>query len=108
MKAIAFPSRLGEWCFVTFATTKAVSGSRSIDIHKMSIISDEKPLPDDMSFRLDPNQILVITGDSGSGKTVLLHLAVEILRPDSAEIMIVSTRTSKGKYMDRNPSFPNP
>ena len=42
----------------------------------------------DVSFTLNQGEMILITGVSGSGKSVLLRLAMGLLKPDSGEILI--------------------
>jgi len=42
----------------------------------------------DVSFSLGSGEMIIITGTAASGKSVLLHLAAGLLRPDSGEILI--------------------
>ena len=42
----------------------------------------------DVSFTLHHGEMILITGVSGSGKSVLLRLAMGLLKPDSGEILI--------------------
>lgn len=60
----------------------------AIEFRNVSIAFDELQVLKDVSFKLHPNEMLFITGASGSGKTVLLHLAMGILRPDEGQIFI--------------------
>ena len=41
----------------------------------------------DVSFSLRSNEMLFLTGASGSGKSVLLRLAMGLLRPDEGQIL---------------------
>ena len=43
---------------------------------------------DDVSFTLHHGEMILITGVSGSGKSVLLRLAMGLLKPDSGQILI--------------------
>lgn len=43
---------------------------------------------DDVSFILHQGEMILITGVSGSGKSVLLRLAMGLLKPDSGQILI--------------------
>ena len=43
---------------------------------------------DDVSFTLNKGEMILITGVSGSGKSVLLRLAMGLLKPDSGAILI--------------------
>lgn len=42
----------------------------------------------DVSFTLDQGEMILLTGVSGSGKSVLLRLAMGLLKPDSGQILI--------------------
>ena len=42
----------------------------------------------DVSFQLDRGEMIFLTGPSGSGKSVLLQLAMGLLKPDSGQIFI--------------------
>ena len=50
---------------------------------------------DDLSIDIPKASSLALTGPSGSGKTTLLNLIGTILRPDSGEVTIDGTPTSK-------------
>ena len=41
-----------------------------------------------VSFRLDHGEMIAITGASGSGKSVLLRLAIGLLRPDEGQVLV--------------------
>jgi len=49
---------------------------------------DEKQVLKDVSFKLQPGEMIFITGESGSGKSVLLRLALALDHPDSGQILI--------------------
>src|SRR5215475_2193228 len=42
----------------------------------------------DVSFVLNQGEMILLTGVSGSGKSVLLRLAMGLLKPDSGQIFI--------------------
>lgn len=46
------------------------------------------------SIQCNPSETVLITGNSGKGKTTLLHLLAGLLRPKSGEISIASTDIS--------------
>lgn len=60
----------------------------AIEFRHVSLSFDGKPALRDVSFVLQHGEMLVLTGDSGSGKSVLLHLAIGLLRPDEGQIFI--------------------
>jgi phospholipid/cholesterol/gamma-HCH transport system ATP-binding protein len=59
-----------------------------IEFRDVSVRFDEKPALQKVSFTLERGEILGITGASGSGKTVLLHVAAGLLVPDEGHILI--------------------
>jgi phospholipid/cholesterol/gamma-HCH transport system ATP-binding protein len=54
----------------------------------VSLSFDEKPVLKDISFKLERGQMIFITGESGSGKSVLLRLAIALDHPDSGQVLI--------------------
>lgn len=43
---------------------------------------------DDVTFRVEPGEFVVLLGPSGSGKTTVLHLVSTLLRPDSGTVHV--------------------
>lgn len=68
--------------------TKTPSEAPAIEFRHVSLSFDERRILDDISFRLERGQMLFLTGASGSGKSVLLHLAIGLIRPDEGQIFI--------------------
>jgi phospholipid/cholesterol/gamma-HCH transport system ATP-binding protein len=66
-----------------------------IRFEQVSLSFDDKRVLDDVSFALERGQMIAITGDSGSGKTVLLRLAIGLLQPDSGKILIEGREVEK-------------
>jgi phospholipid/cholesterol/gamma-HCH transport system ATP-binding protein len=60
----------------------------AIEFRGVSIAFDEVAVLDDVSLVLEAGRMLVITGMSGAGKSVLMKLAAGLLPPDSGEILI--------------------
>ena len=83
------------------AIRKENGGNRGIippvEFRNVSISFNDLQVLRDVSFTLEPNEMLFVTGASASGKTVLLHLAMGILRPDSGEIFIEGQEITKLK-----------
>lgn len=69
-------------------TTKAASENLAIEFRNVSISFDDKVVLDDISFQLEPGDMICITGVSGSGKSVLLRLASGLIAPDEGEVFI--------------------
>jgi phospholipid/cholesterol/gamma-HCH transport system ATP-binding protein len=60
----------------------------AIEFRHVSISFDELRVLRDVSFELEPNEMLFITGASGSGKSVLVRLAMGMLRPDEGQVIV--------------------
>ena len=60
----------------------------AIEFRNVSISFDDLPALDNVSFRLAQGEMIVLTGVSASGKSVLLRLAMGLLRPDSGQIFV--------------------
>src|SRR5678815_2090355 len=59
-----------------------------LEFRNVSIAFDDKTALSDLSFRLYKGEMIFLTGESGSGKSVLLRLAMGLLKPDSGQIFI--------------------
>jgi ABC-type transporter Mla maintaining outer membrane lipid asymmetry ATPase subunit MlaF len=60
----------------------------AIEFRHVAISFDDKLALDDLSFRLEPGQMICITGVSGSGKSVLLRVAAGLSTPDAGEVLV--------------------
>jgi phospholipid/cholesterol/gamma-HCH transport system ATP-binding protein len=60
----------------------------AIEFRNVSLSFDGKPALVDLSFRLEQGEMVFLTGVSGSGKSVLLRLAMGLLKPDTGQIFI--------------------
>ena len=60
----------------------------AIEFRNVNVNFDEKPALIDVSFRLERGELALLTGVSGSGKSVLLRLAIGLLEPDAGTILI--------------------
>lgn len=59
-----------------------------IEFRNVSLSFDDVRALTDVSFKLERDEMILMTGVSGSGKSVLLHLAIGLLRPDEGQIFI--------------------
>jgi ABC-type multidrug transport system fused ATPase/permease subunit len=55
---------------------------------KYEYASNKKKIFDDLSIRINKNQLIGIHGESGSGKTTLINLLLGLLRPDNGAIVV--------------------
>jgi phospholipid/cholesterol/gamma-HCH transport system ATP-binding protein len=77
------------------SSTADNSATNAIEFRHVSINFDDNPALVDVSFKLDQGEMIFITGDSGCGKSVLLHLAMGLLKPDSGQIFIAGREIEK-------------
>jgi phospholipid/cholesterol/gamma-HCH transport system ATP-binding protein len=62
--------------------------SPAIEFRDVSLSFDDQPALTDVSFKLNREEMIFVSGRSGSGKSVLLKLAIGLLRPDEGQIFI--------------------
>lgn len=60
----------------------------AIEFRDVSLSFDEKQVLSNINFKLERGEMIFITGASGSGKSVLMKLAIALERPDSGQILI--------------------
>jgi ABC-type transporter Mla maintaining outer membrane lipid asymmetry ATPase subunit MlaF len=70
------------------ATETEINNAPAIEFRNVSLSFDEKRVLNDVSFKLERGEMIFITGVSGSGKSVLLRLAMALDQPDSGEVFI--------------------
>jgi phospholipid/cholesterol/gamma-HCH transport system ATP-binding protein len=66
----------------------------AIEFRNVSISFDDVQALRNVSFTLPRGEMILITGDSDSGKSVLLRLALSFLRPDEGQIWINGRETT--------------
>jgi phospholipid/cholesterol/gamma-HCH transport system ATP-binding protein len=62
--------------------------SSKISFQNVSLSYDERVVLDKVSFSLNPGEMKVILGGSGSGKSTILKLALGLIKPDDGAIFI--------------------
>jgi len=60
----------------------------AIEFRNVFLSFDDQPVLSDITFSLARGEMLLVTGISGSGKSVLLRLAMGLLKPDAGQILI--------------------
>jgi phospholipid/cholesterol/gamma-HCH transport system ATP-binding protein len=60
--------------------------SHMVELRDVVMAFEEKKVLDDMSLTVQPQERLVIMGQSGSGKSTILRLILGILRPSGGEV----------------------
>lgn len=66
-----------------------------IEFRDVSIAFDGKPALTGITFSLNRGEMILITGAAASGKSVLLRLAIGLLKPDSGQVFV------RGEEIDR-------
>ncbi|HPT27031.1 MAG TPA: ATP-binding cassette domain-containing protein [Bryobacteraceae bacterium] len=70
---------------------------------QVTVRFDEEPVLDGVSFKLRRGESLVLLGEAGSGKTVLLKTALGLIRPDSGRLFLFGedvTSASEQQWFD--------
>jgi len=60
----------------------------AIEFRHVFLSFGDQPILSDINFTLAQGEMVFVTGISGSGKSVLLRLAMGLLKPDSGQILI--------------------
>ncbi len=69
--------------------------SPAVEFRHASVSFDGSPALSDVSLVLNQGEMILLTGASGSGKSVLLRLAMGLLSPDSGQILIEGREIQK-------------
>jgi len=67
---------------------KDITDAPAIEFRNVCFSFGNQPILTDINFKLSRGEMLFITGISGSGKSVLLRLAMGFLKPSSGQILI--------------------
>ena len=67
----------------------------AIEFRNVFLSFGEQLVLNDVSFTLDRGEMILLTGVSGSGKSVLLRLAIGLLKPDSGQIFVEGEEIEK-------------
>ncbi|HSE23953.1 MAG TPA: ATP-binding cassette domain-containing protein [Pyrinomonadaceae bacterium] len=60
----------------------------AIEFRNVSFSFDGQSVIKDISFKLAQGEMILVIGESGSGKSVLLRLAIGLLQPDAGQIFV--------------------
>ena len=66
-----------------------------VELRDVHLQFEEKKVLDGVSFEVEPQQRLVIMGQSGSGKSTILRLILGILEPDAGSIFFKQFEISR-------------
>ena len=68
------------------------NGQHAIEVEHLSFTYQGKPVLKDISFVVEKNDFLLISGPNGGGKTTLLRLLLGILKPEGGSIRVFGER----------------
>jgi heme exporter protein A len=71
--------------------------SRTLEANALECVRGERKLFQNLSFSLEPGELLEVSGPNGSGKTSLLRMLCGLLSPTSGEILWEGTNIQKLK-----------
>jgi phospholipid/cholesterol/gamma-HCH transport system ATP-binding protein len=60
----------------------------AVEFRNVSLSFDDLVVLDNVSFKLERGEMLFLTGASGAGKSVLLHVAIGLQRPDEGQVFV--------------------
>jgi phospholipid/cholesterol/gamma-HCH transport system ATP-binding protein len=69
-------------------TTNPNSVAPAIEFRNVCLSFDGSTVLENINFKLDRGEMIFVTGVSGSGKSLLVRLAMGLIKPDSGEIFI--------------------
>jgi phospholipid/cholesterol/gamma-HCH transport system ATP-binding protein len=67
----------------------------AIEFRNVFLSFDGQRVLNDISLTLDRGEMIILTGVSGSGKSVLLRLALGLLKPDAGQILVEGKELQK-------------
>ena len=70
------------------AETAVETSFPAIEFRNVSLNFDGKPALSSISFQLAQGELIMLVGESASGKSVLLRLAIGLLQPDEGQIFV--------------------
>lgn len=65
-----------------------MSRTAKIEFRNVSLAYGDHIVLDRVNFRVEPGEMKVILGQSGSGKSTILRLAIGLIKPDAGEIFL--------------------
>jgi phospholipid/cholesterol/gamma-HCH transport system ATP-binding protein len=66
----------------------AVALKPAIEFRDVSLMFEDTPVLDRVSFTVPPGELRIVLGLAGSGKSTLLRLAIGLLKPDEGQIFL--------------------
>ena len=85
-----------------------------IDVRNVSFAYAAATVLEDVSFRIEPHELICIVGPNGGGKTTLVRLLLGLLHPTRGEIRVLDTSPERARlrigympqHLNHDPQFP--
>ena len=74
-----------------------------LEIKDLTVKIDKKPVFENINFKINPGEIVGLTGPNGSGKTTLAHAISGIKKADSGEIIFSNNKDFRIGLLLQNP-----
>ncbi|MCH8028663.1 MAG: ABC transporter ATP-binding protein [Candidatus Dadabacteria bacterium] len=71
-----------------------MSGNNSIEVNNVTYIADGKTIIKDITFGLNPGELIGVIGPNGAGKSTLIKNMVRIVEPDSGDVTLMGEPVS--------------
>ncbi|MEJ2008070.1 MAG: ATP-binding cassette domain-containing protein, partial [Acidobacteriota bacterium] len=65
-----------------------MNSSAAIEFQNVWLFFEEKPALSNVSFTVDRGETLILLGATGSGKSVILKLALGLLKADEGKVIV--------------------
>ena len=75
-----------------------------IKFNNVSVEAGEKPLLQNVSLRLSPDELTVIIGPNGAGKSTLLKTALGLVHPQAGQVTLNGVNIRDVKPEERAPA----
>ncbi|MDA1349545.1 MAG: ATP-binding cassette domain-containing protein [Chloroflexi bacterium] len=69
--------------------------SGSLDVRNVTKVYGDRPVVDDVTLTVGPGEIFGLLGPNGSGKTTTIRMALDIIRPDSGTVSLLSGTSTR-------------
>ena len=67
----------------------------ALEVNNITKIYGHKTVVDDVTFQVDQGEIFGLLGPNGSGKTTIIRIALDIIRPDSGSVALLGGMSTR-------------
>ncbi|CAN5447067.1 hypothetical protein BH10ACT11_BH10ACT11_13760 [soil metagenome] len=73
----------------------------AVEVAGLIRVFGEIPVLDDVGFRVEPGQTLVVLGPNGAGKSTLLRILATLLRPSGGSVQVLGAELPRQAWKAR-------